>query len=270
MLLMLLTPPLTSRRNPIVARYRSVAHGEAPGLLLLDGAHLVAEALAAGIAVEHAVASADAGGDREIAGLMTQLSARGVDTAIASTAVMAGVSPLRSPSAIVAIARRPEHDGKRMYGSDPSLVLIVSDVQDPGNMGAVVRVAEAGGATGVLAAGISADPFGWKALRGSMGSTLRLPVARVDDVSRAVADARTNGCRLIATSPRGGKSLFDVDLRSPSAVLIGGEGGGLSDALIDAADERMTIPMEPPVESLNAAVTAAVIVYEARRQRTRM
>src|ERR1051325_6939472 len=103
----ILGPPLTSRRNPIVARYRYVAHGEEPGVLLLDGAHLVTEALSAGIAIEHVLAVAPAGGD-EIAGLLTKLAARGIDTAIASSAVMAGVSSLRSPSAIVAIARRPD------------------------------------------------------------------------------------------------------------------------------------------------------------------
>ena len=88
------------------------------------------------------------------------------------------------------------------------------DVQDPGNLGAIVRVAEAGGATGVLAAGASADPFGWKALRGSMGSALRFPIVdRVDDVGLAAAEARKRGCQIVATVPRGGRSLFDVDLR---------------------------------------------------------
>jgi TrmH family RNA methyltransferase len=262
-------PSLASRRNPIVARYRSVADGDESDLLLLDGAHLVADALGAGIVIEHAVAAADAAAAGEIAGLLTELSARGIETAVATAGVMASVSPLRSASAIVALARRPEHDTKRMFAGRP-FVLIAADVQDPGNMGAVVRVAEAAGATGVLAAGISADPFGWKALRGSMGSTLRLPVARIADASRAVADARAHGCRIVATAPRGGRSLFEVDFRSPTAVLIGGEGGGLSDALIDGADERVTIPMQSPVESLNAAVTAAVIAYEARRQRAQM
>ena len=85
----------------------------------------------------------------------------------------------------------------------------------------------------------------------------------------AVADARRHGCRIVATVPRGGRSLFDVDLTGPVAVLIGGEGAGLPPALVDAADERVTIPMQAPVESLNAAVTAALIVYEARRQRAR-
>jgi TrmH family RNA methyltransferase len=260
-------PPLTSRRNPIVARYRAAAKGDLEGLLLLDGPHLVADALAANVIIEHAVVATDASDAAGISPILAQLSARAVDVAAASSSVMAAVSPLRSPSAIVAIARRPEADVRRVYASPGPLVLIVDDVQDPGNMGAIIRVAEAGGATGVLAAGVSADPFGWKALRGSMGSALRLPVDRVQDAARAVADARSNGCRVIATAPRGGRSVFEVDLRSATAVLIGGEGAGLPPALIAAADERVTIPMQAPVESLNAAVTAAIVVYEARRQR---
>jgi TrmH family RNA methyltransferase len=141
-------------------------------------------------------------------------------------------------------------------------------VQDPGNLGAIVRVAEAAGATGVVAAGGSANPFGWKALRGSMGSALRLPIASEPAAENAVAEARRHGCRIVATVPRDGRSLYDVDLAGPLQVLIGGEGRGLASALTDLADERVTIPMQAPVESLNAAVTAALIVYEARRQRT--
>jgi TrmH family RNA methyltransferase len=261
--------PVTSRRNPIVARYRAAAHGDLEGLLLLDGAHLVADALAAHVMLEHAVVAAEASAATEIQPLLAQLSARAVDTAIASSSVMAAVSPLRSPSAIVAIARRPEADMRRVYAGPAPLLLIANDVQDPGNMGAIVRVAEAAGASGVLAAGVSADPYGWKALRGSMGSALRLPVARVDDVERAAAEARINGCNVVATAPRGGRSVFDVDLRSATAVLIGGEGPGLPSAVLAAADERVTVPMQAPVESLNAAVTAAIILYEARRQRSR-
>src|SRR5262249_21761936 len=102
--------PLTSRRNPIVARYRDVARGDVDGQLLLHGPHLLADALAADIQIEHAVVASDATGDAEIRPLLAHLSARGIDTALASSTVMAGVSPLRSPSAIVAIARRPNTD----------------------------------------------------------------------------------------------------------------------------------------------------------------
>jgi TrmH family RNA methyltransferase len=128
-------------------------------------------------------------------------------------------------------------------------------------------VSEAGGASGVVADVGCADPFGWKALRGAMGSTLRLPILAAVHAADAVADARRAGCRILATAPRGGRDVFSVDLRRSVAVLIGGEGRGLVPELLEAADERIMIPMQPPVDSLNAATTAAVIVYEARRQR---
>ncbi len=259
---------ITSRQNPLVARYRSIARGEVADLLLLDGPHLVAEALAAGIRLHQVAVTAEALGRPDLRALVARLTQDRIETVTATQPVMAALSPVRSASAIVAIADRPASDEARLYAGAAPLLLIVSDVQDPGNVGAIVRVAEAGGATGVVAVGTCADPFGWKALRGSMGSALRLPLAIREHADQAVAQARHRGCRIVATVPRGGRSLFDVDLTSAVAVLIGGEGAGLPPSLVDAADLRVTVPMEPPVESLNTAVTAALIVYEARRQRT--
>ena len=269
---------ITSRQNPLVARYRSIAHGEPADLLLLDGPHLVAEALAAGIRLRQVAIAAEALGRPDLRAILVRLTEDRIETVTATQPVMAALSPVRSASAIVAIADRPAPGEARLYAGPAPLLLIVSDVQDPGNVGAIVRVAEAAGATGVVAAGSSADPFGWKALRGSMGSALRLPLVvekgsrtfsrRGDEKVRdPISNARRHGCRIVATVPRGGRSLFDADLTGALAVLIGSEGAGLSPAVVDAADLRVTVPMQPPVESLNAAVTAALIVYEARRQR---
>ena len=259
---------ITSRQNPIVARYRALAQGDGGGLVLLDGVHLVNDAVAAGVAIEHAAVDVNASERDEVARLLVSLRARGVDTVTATAPVMGALSPVRSSSAIVAIARRPSRTIAELFAGPALFVVVVCDVQDPGNLGAIVRVAEAGGASGVIATGATADPFGWKALRGSMGSALRLPVHRMPDIATVVADARHHRCRIVATVPRGGVSLFEVDLRQPTAVLIGGEGPGLPDAVVDAADARVTIPMQPPVESLNAAVAAGLVVYEARRQRS--
>ncbi len=101
-----------------------------------------------------------------------------------------------------------------------------------------------------------------------MGSGLRLPLAIVRETEAAVTDARRHGCRIVATVPRLGQAYVDVDLRGPLAVMVGGEGPGLPPALIAAADARVSIPMQAPVDSLNAAVAAAILVYEARRQRS--
>ena len=258
---------ITSRQNPLVARYRAVARGDVGDLLLLDGVHLVSEALAARIAVRHAVVGPDADARVEVGVLVSRLQQTGVEIVTASSSVMDVLSPVRSSSPIVAIAERPAHELAALHHSDRTLVVIASGIQDPGNLGALMRVAEAGGATGVITTDGSAEPFGWKALRGSMGSALRLPIIAGLETGAVLADARRHGWRIVATTPRGGLSPFDIDLTGPTAVLIGGEGSGLAQALVDAADERVTIPMQAPVESLNAAVTTALIVYEARRQR---
>jgi TrmH family RNA methyltransferase len=259
---------ITSRQNPLVARFRTAARGDVGGVMLLDGAHLVADAIAADVTFQLAAFTPASIEDAEIKPLVDALQRRGVEVITVSASVMNACSPVKTPSGVVALAERPAMDDARFYGGiAPALVLAAVDVQDPGNLGAIVRVAEAAGATGFAAAGGSANPFGWKALRGSMGSALRLPIVSELTAEEAVAAARAHGCRVIATVPREGRPLFDVDLTGPIAVLIGGEGQGLTPALAAAADERVTIPMQAPVESLNAAVTAALIVYEARRQR---
>jgi TrmH family RNA methyltransferase len=144
---------------------------------------------------------------------------------------------------------------------------MVVAVQDPGNLGAVARVAEAAGMTRLVVAGQSADPFSWKALRGSMGSALRLPIDIRAEPAAVLDELRRQGTSIVAAAPRGGRPFFEVDYTGETAIVIGGEGRGLPPALSAAADELVTIPMQPPVESLNTAIAAALLAYEARRQR---
>jgi len=257
---------ITSRQNPLVARFRTAARGDIGGVLLLDGAHLVGDARAAAVTFQLAAVTPAAVEQPDVRTLVDALAGDGVEVITVSASVMDAASPVKTPSGIVALAERPAMDIDRLYAG-AAFVLIAIDVQDPGNLGAIVRVAEAAGATGFVAAGGSANPFGWKALRGSMGSALRLPIASEISADEAVIEARRRGCRVIAAVPRDGRPVFDADLTGPIAVLIGGEGQGLSSAITGAADDRITIPMQPPVESLNAAVTAALLLYEARRQR---
>ena len=146
-------------------------------------------------------------------------------------------------------------------------MVVAVDVQDPGNVGAIARVAEAAGATGYVVTGQSADPFGWKALRGSMGSVCACdcPRRRSDRHHRRASPASAQCCG----APAGSVSFDAIDWRGPIACFVGSEGGGLPEALLQMADRRVRIPMADPVESLNVAVSAGLLLYEARRQRTR-
>src|SRR3989338_6381689 len=205
---------ITSRHNPIVARFRTVARGETADLLLLDGVHLVLEAMAAGLPIRQAVFLADAADRPELQTLSARLQQLHVATVTAGAPVMHALSPVRSSSPVVAVADRPRGEAGHVYRDTP-LAIVAVDVQDPCNLGAIVRVAEAGGATAVVATGASADPFGWKALRGSMGSALRLPILIHRDIREAIDDARRHGCRIVAASPRGSRPVFASDLRGP-------------------------------------------------------
>lgn len=257
---------ITSRQNPLVARFKNAARGEPSDVVLLDGLHLVHDALDARLRIREAVVVRGARDRDDVGALLARLAQAGVDAATVTDQVMEAVSVVRSPSPMAALADRPSADPRRLYAADP-LVTIAVDVQDPGNLGAIVRVAEASGATGAIAAGVSADPFGWKALRGSMGSALRLPLLVAPDTGAAIDDARRAGCVIVATTPRGGRGLYEATLTGPIAILVGGEGPGLPASLVDIADFTVTIPMQPPVESLNTAVAAAIVLYEVRRQR---
>ena len=255
---------ITSRHNPLVRRFRAAADNPAEELLL-DGPHLLEEALAAAVPIE--LVAMDESARTDVATLARRAVIAGARVISVPSKVLSAMTPVRQPSGIVAIARRQERSLAEALADAPQLVLLLDEVQDPGNVGAIVRAAEACGATGVIAGQGTADPMGWKALRGSMGSIFRLPVAVRQSLPEAVGAARAMGIEIVAAVPRDGVLLPDCDLRRPVAVLLGSEGDGLPDSLVALATTRLSIPMRPPVESLNVATAAALIAYEAQRQR---
>lgn len=257
---------ITSRQHAFVQKVRKVARGDGQ-LSLLDGWHLVGEAVDAGLEIESVALSIDPH-DADAQAYAARLTNGGTPVWRVSASVMEALSPVRTPSGVVALARQRVVDEAHLVRPAPALVLVCVDMQDPGNVGATIRAAEAGGATGVVLTGESADPWGWKALRAAMGSTFRVPVVRNADIVDACTRLRARGLRIVATVPRSGVPMNDVDLRSPTALLLGGEGHGLSAELLTRADAGVSVPMQAPVESLNVAVAAALLVYEARRQRT--
>ena len=259
---------ITSRRNPIVARFRQLTRAAASTspTVLLEGPRLIEEALAAGVQVDLVAVSTGAASTRRSAPVLGRLDPAVTRLVRVSPAVMEALSPVSTPSGLVAIATLHAADFDAAAPRPQPLVVGLLGVQDPGNTGAVIRAVEAGGATGVIAVG-GADPYGWKALRGSMGSAFRLPVVRTLDPDGVRAEADARGLRVLAAVPRGGTPVSDADLRGPCLVWLGGEGGGLETSVVDTADDVVSIPMHPRVESLNIAVAAALIVYEAAGQR---
>lgn len=254
---------IASRHHALVARFREAARADPESPLLLDGPRLVADAMAAGLTVTEVALAASLADDPE----MAFIHRHGLSVHLVTPHVLDAMSPTRTPAGMVALAERPTISADAMFQGVAPLVVIAVDVQDPGNLGAIVRAAEAGNATGVLTTTGGADPFGWKALRGSMGSALRLPIGRVPDGDAAMTLARRHGLRTAAAVATGGTTMDEADLTGPLAIVVGGEGSGLPPSIVARADLRVSIPMASPVESLNVSVASALLVYAARRQR---
>ena len=261
-----MVPPvttITSRRHPMVDGFRELAESPDPEgrRLLLDGAHLVEAAQAAGCELE---VVAMASGTPDIA---ERLRRSGVEVIAVNDDVLRAISPVKTPSGVVAVVRRQPASLGSMSQRADALIVVAVDVQDPGNLGSLMRAAEAGGATGIVVAGNSAHPFGWKTLRGSMGSALRLPVVQLP-LEGALSAMRTAGVATVAAVPLNGTPLDQFNWTGRLAILLGGEGAGLPHAVVAASDHRVSIPMAEPVDSLNVAVAGALLVYAARRMRT--
>lgn len=254
---------MTSRGHRVVSRCRSLARRRTrDDPVLIDGEHLLTEALDAGIEVELVLT------DGSHPALCQRARQAGASVYEASATVLDAASPVRTPSGLVAAARWRPAALPSVLGGDQALVVGLVDVQDPGNVGAAIRSAHGLGATGVLVLGESADPGGWKALRGSMGSLFRIPVARgtIEDV---MVEARRTPIPLAAAVPTGGEPIASLDLSPPRLMLFGHEGSGLAAHVADSCDVRFSIPMAAKAESLNVAVTVALALWEAGRSRRR-
>jgi TrmH family RNA methyltransferase len=256
---------ISSRQNAIVKRFRELRDGRIDGGSLLDGAHLLEEALGSGVAIEVAAFSDRLAGTA----LAARAEASGIHTVAVSPQVLSAISPVRQPSGVAAIARVPCASLEGALEGEPPLVVILHDVQDPGNVGTTIRTADACGATGVITTPGTADPLGWKSLRASMGSAFRVPIAAKVPAPDVESALRARGIPMFATVPDGGTPLPDADLTGAVAILAGSEGSGLPADLAGRSAVRLTIPMRPGVESLNVAIAASLILYEAARQRRR-
>jgi RNA methyltransferase, TrmH family len=263
---------IASRHNKTLKDMRRLrrSKGEHAGdRVLLEGPHLVGEALAAGLALESVVAT-----PAFLAGAEGRALARSLDAPPLAVEphLLDELADADSPRGIVAVARLPRSGTAGLPLAPNGVYLYAEGVQDPGNLGAIARAAEAAGATGLALSPGTVHPNHPRALRGSAGSLLRLPVAAEVNADALAAHLAPLAPRWAALVPRGGLDLYRAPLEplddGALVLLLGAEGPGLSPALAARADLALSIPMAAGVESLNAAVAAAVALFEIRRRRS--
>ena len=258
---------IRSRTNPLVKRLRALKErGAGSDLALLEGFTLVEEGLAAGLQIVEAAVTPAAEETPRGQDLVHQLSRRRTPVRRVAASVLDSLSEAETSQGHESLARRPRFDEDAIY-APPALIVVAAGLQNPGNVGAVLRAAEAAGATGAYLTRGTADPFSWKALRGAMGSAFRVPHVRGLGAGEALERLRQHGVTVLAAAAGEGDRYDSVDLRRPVAFLLGQEAGGLDAELAAQADGRVTIPMAGRAESLNVAVAAGVLLFEAARQR---
>lgn len=249
---------IRSSANPLVARVRAALAGREAGTLVLQGDRLVDDALASRVAIEVALVADDRD---ERAG---ELARRGVAVQRVARDLLARVSSLATSPGCIALCAEPRSiDVGTMQLDARTLVLVVAGVGDPGNLGAIARAGEAFGASALVVARGGASPWNEKALRGSMGSLLRLPVAFGGEASDYARELERRGARQALASTRGGLDPRTFDWRGPLALWTSGETGETGSYA--ARFERLTIPIAPRVESLNVAVATAVLLFASGR-----
>jgi TrmH family RNA methyltransferase len=261
---------ITSHDNSLLKRARAVRDGRIRESIFIEGLRLCEEALRSKLNIEALIYSDHIAQKDRAAVLIEQFEKVAPMSAAVSEKLLASISYTKTPQGMVVLASRPgtgPEDFTQRQDGAPLLVLL-HGLNNPVNLGAILRTAEAAGATGVLTTKGTTDPFSPKSLRGAMGAAFRLPIWTDIEYEQAIDWCRGRSIRTICAEAHAAESYTDVDWRGPAALIVGAESEGLSENEVSAADQAVKIPMKEATESLNAAVAAGILLYEAHRQRT--
>src|SRR5262252_1468822 len=263
-----MTELISSAANPLIKRIRLLGdrrHRRREGALVVRGVQPVWQAVEAGADIEVLIAAPELLRD-PVAAMVAAQEARGVRVARLTSELFGRIADRDGPTGLAAIVR------KRMGGLDglsvprDAVFVALHEVANPGNLGTIIRTADAAGAAGVILIGQAADPFDPAAVKASMGALFSVPVAAEPSADAFGQWCRQYGVAVAVTSAAGSGSLWDADIPRPVAILLGSEGPGLPEDLLAAGDIRLRIPMTGTAESLNLAVATGILLYETWRR----
>lgn len=261
---------ITSAANPLVKRVRSLAgrkYRRQQGAFVVEGAQPVGRAVEAGWEVEVLIVAPDLL-TGAAAAIVADQRGRGIRVAHVSAELFGRMSDREGPSGLAAIVRGGLTPPGDLPTGPDSVYVALHNIGNPGNLGTIIRTADATAIAGVILIGDTADPFAPAAVKASMGSLFAVPVAHITDAGAFFRWASEADVGVLATTGRAGSEHWTTAYRPPLAILLGSEGPGLPAAILEQADERIRIPMTGTPESLNLAVAAGVMLYEVRRQLT--
>lgn len=260
---------ITSRDNSLLRQVRAVRDGKIDDLIFIEGLRLCEEARLSQLEIEAVIVSEELLRKDRAATVIDEIVAVSNRVASVSEKLLESVSYTKTPQGIIVLAQRPESSEERLTASlnDNSLLVVLHQINNPVNVGAILRTAEAAGASGVITTKTTSDPYSPKSLRGAMGSAFRLPLWTGPDYSETIAWCRRRGITTVCADLDASVSYTQLDWTKPCALLLGPESTGFTVEELSEANQRVSIPMKGAVESLNVSVAAGVLLFEAARQR---
>ncbi len=265
---------LTGSQNPLIKEVRSLKNKSArdeKGLYFIEGVRFVEEVvkeyLKGTADIKYIVVSDSFAASADKAALSDPCIKKGVKVYEVPDALFESISDTRNPQGILAVMGL-----RKMYLKDAEvsggLVVILDDIRDPGNMGTIIRTADAAGCVGVIVPEGCVELFNPKVLRSTMGSVYHLPIWHCDSIQEAISFCKKNDFSIYASHLEGAVSIYDADLSGNTALIIGSEADGISADALSNADTLVRIPMAGKAESLNASIAAGIMIFEAVRQKT--
>ncbi len=235
------------------------------GVFVVEGTKMVAEAPTEWVKNVYMSETYEKAPEHKV--LIEELRSSGILVETVADNVFKAVSDTQTPQGILAVIKMPVYSLEQLLKGDKTHLLILESIQDPGNLGTMVRTGEGAGVTGIIMNKTTVDLFNPKTIRSTMGSIYRVPFYVTENLEETLEKLKAAGVSLYAAHLKGSNSYDEADYTKPCGFLIGNEGNGLSDGIADMADTYIKIPMEGQVESLNAAISAALLMYETNRQR---
>ncbi|HEX6729795.1 MAG TPA: RNA methyltransferase [Pyrinomonadaceae bacterium] len=262
---------ITSRDNSLLRQARAVRDGKIKELIFVEGLRLCEEALRSSLPLEAVIFSNEIARKPRVAPIIAKLVGAANRAAEVGEKLLESISFTKTPQGVVVLAQRPESNSSLLLieGERLPLLVVMHEINNPVNVGAIIRTAEGAGATGAITTSNTSDPFSPKSLRGAMGSAFRLPIWHGPAFEEVIEWCDSHKIQTICADAASTMSFTDVDWTKPRALILGRESIGLSEEEMRAADHSVRIPMQGSVESLNVAVAAGVLLYEAARQRAK-
>jgi len=260
---------VTSRDNSLLRHARAVRDGKVHDSIFVEGLRLCEEALKSKLVIEAVIHSERLAKKERAARLIRRLERIAQKSASVNEKLLESISYTNTPQGIIVLAARPAITDNEFKARQPAapLLIILHGLNNPVNVGAILRTAEAAGVSGVFTTANTADPFSAKSLRGAMGSTFRMPILTGAEYPQVIEWCRAESIQTVCASATADNTYTEIDWRRASALIVGSESAGLSAEEIKAADIAARIPMKGSTESLNVAVAAGIFLYESLRQR---